>query len=152
MSRFLKDTDYDVLIRTEIKNILLENYSSTKLLSAEQMAIAQIKNYLAGRYDVALIFAPLLPPAEGEGEQLDSRNSFIVMITIDCALYHLYCSLAPNKIPEHRSNRYQDALEWLKMIAQGNSNADLPLLTDELGEVKDTFRLSSNYKLSNNKW
>jgi phage gp36-like protein len=152
MSRFLKDTDYDVLIRTEIKNILLENYSSTKLLSAEQMAIAQIKNYLAGRYDVALIFAPLLPPAEGEGEQLDTRNSFIVMIVIDCALYHLYCSLAPNKIPEHRSNRYQDALEWLKMIAQGNSNADLPLLTNELGEVKDMFRLTSKYKATDNKW
>ena len=46
MSRFLKDSDYAVLIRTEIKNILLENYTETKLLSAEQMAIAQIKNYL----------------------------------------------------------------------------------------------------------
>jgi phage gp36-like protein len=64
----------------------------------------------------------------------------------------LYCSLAPNKIPEHRSNRYQDALEWLKMIAQGNSNADLPLLTNELGEVKDMFRLTSKYKATDNKW
>ncbi len=76
MSRFLKDTDYAVLIRTEIKNILLENYSETKLLSAEQMAIAQIKNYLAGRYDVALIFTPLPEPIEDDNsEQLDSRNS-----------------------------------------------------------------------------
>lgn len=32
MSRFIKDTDYAVLIRNEIKNILLENYSETKLL------------------------------------------------------------------------------------------------------------------------
>lgn len=153
MSRFLKDIDYAVLIRNEIKNILLENYTETKLLSAEQMAIAQIKNYLAGRYDVGFIFTPLLPPVEGEGEQLDSRNAFIVMITIDCALYHLYCSLAPNKIPEHRSNRYQDALEWLKMMAEGKGNADLPLIKDEsTGEVKDTFRLSSNNKFTNNKW
>lgn len=153
MSRFLKDTDYAVLIRNEIKNILLENYTETKLQSAEQMAIAQIKNYLAGRYDVEFIFTPLLPPVEGEGEQLDIRNAFIVMITIDCALYHLYCSLAPNKIPEHRSNRYQDALEWLKMMAEGKGNADLPLIKDEsTGEVKDTFRLSSNNKFTNNKW
>lgn len=155
MSRFLKDTDYDVLIRTEIKNILLENYSATKLSSAEQMAIAQIKNYLAGRYDVALIFAPLSEPAVGDnpGEQLDSRNAFVVMITIDCALYHLYCSIAPNKIPEHRSNRYQDALEWLKMMAEGKTNADLPLIKDEnTGEVKDAFRLTSRNAFTNNKW
>ena len=152
MSRFLKDADYDALIRTEIKNILLENYSETKLFSAEQMAIAQIKNYLAGRYDVALIFQPLMPPVVGEGEQVDSRNAFIVMITIDCALYHLYCSIAPNKIPEHRSNRYQDALDWLKSMLETNKKADLPLLTDEQGEVKDSFRLLSNNKFNNNKW
>lgn len=153
MSRFLKDTDYAVLIRTEIKNILLENYSETKLLSAEQMAIAQIKNYLAGRYDVGLIFQPLLEPVIGEGEQIDTRNAFIVMITIDCALYHLYCSIAPNKIPEHRSNRYQDALEWLKMIAESKGYADLPLITDEnSGEVKEGVRLTSNYTFNQNKW
>ena len=155
MSRFLKDTDYAVLIRTEIKNILLENYSETKLLSAEQMAISQIKNYLAGRYDVAAIFTPLLEPAEGDnpGEQIDTRNAYIVMITIDCALYHLYCSIAPNKIPEHRSNRYQDVIEWLKMMAEGKGYADLPLIKDEsTGEVKDSFRLSSNNKVTNNKW
>ena len=152
MSRFIKDADYDALIRTEIKNILLENYSETKLFSAEQMAIAQIKNYLAGRYNVALIFQPLLPPVVGEGEQMDTRNAFIVMIVIDCALYHLYCSIAPNKIPEHRSNRYQDALDWLKSMLETNKKADLPLLTDEQGEVKDSFRLTSNNTFNNNKW
>ncbi|OWP76848.1 phage protein Gp36 family protein [Flavobacterium oreochromis] len=147
MSRFLKDTDYDVLIRTEIKNILLENYSATKLLSAEQMAIAQIKNYLAGRYNVGLIFTPAI-----DGQD-DTRNAFIVMITIDCALYHLYCSIAPNKIPEHRSNRYQDVIEWLKSMLDPKAKADLPLIADEnTGEVKSDFRLSSKNTFTNNKW
>lgn len=155
MSRFLKDTDYAVLIRNEIKNILLENYSETKLFSAEEMAIAQIKNYLAGRYDVAAIFTPMLEPAVGDnpGEQIDTRNAFIVMMVIDCALYHLYCSIAPNKIPEHRSNRYQDALDWLKSMLEPNKKADLPLIKDEnTGEVKDSFRLSSKNTFTNNKW
>jgi phage gp36-like protein len=155
MSRFIKDTDYDVLIRTEIKNILLENYSDTKLQSAEQMAISQIKNYLAGRYDVAAIFTPLLEPAIGDnpGEQIDTRNAYIVMITIDCALYHLYCSIAPNKIPEHRKHRYQDVIEWLKLMVEGKGNADLPLIKDgTTGEVKDSFRLSSKNTFTNNKW
>ena len=148
MSQFIKYTDYDVLIRTETKGILLENYSDLKLKSAEQMAISQIKNYLAGRYDVAKIFTPWT-----DSEIEDTRNAFIVMITIDCALYHLYCSIAPNKIPEHRSNRYQDALEWLKMMAEGKGNADLPLLVNEVtGEPASSFRLSSNNKSTNQKW
>lgn len=147
MSRFLKDSDYTVLIRTEIKNILLENYNETKLLSAEKMAVAQIKNYLSGRYDVNMIFTPSI---DGEA---DTRNAFIVMIVIDCALYHLYSSIPPNKIPEHRSNRYQDALDWLKSMLETNKKADLPMLKDETtGEVKDSFRISSNNKFNNQKW
>ena len=142
MSRFLKDNDYDVLIRTEIKNILLENYTETKLLTAELMAIDQIKNYLAGRYDVAQIFS----------RQDSDRNSFIIMITIDCALYHLYSSLAPNKIPQHRVDRYADAIDWLKMMLKGNSTADLPLLTDADGEAKSTIRITSRYKPDEHKW
>lgn len=148
MSDFIKYTDYDVLIRTETKGILLENYSEMKLKRAEQMAISQIKNYLSGRYDVEKIFTPLANDASE-----DTRNAFIVMTTIDCALYHLYCSIAPNKIPEHRSNRYQDALEWLKMMAEGKGNADLPLLTNQTtGETITPFRLSSNNKATNQKW
>ena len=80
-------------------------------------------------------------------------NPEFTMITIDCALYHLYSSLAPNKIPEHRSNRYQDVMEWLKMMAEGKGSADLPLLVDETtGEVKDNFRLSSKRTFTDNKW
>lgn len=148
MARFLKDTDYAVLIRTEIKSILLENYSEAKLFTAEEMAISQIKNYLAGRYQINLIFQAL-----PENATIDTRNHFIIMTTIDCTLYHLYSSLAPNKIPKHRSERYSDALEWLKMMAKAESTADLPLIVDETtGEVKEAFRLSSDYKASNNKW
>lgn len=142
MSRFLTDNDYDVLIRSEIKNLLLENYSEQKLLTAEQMAIAQIRNYLAGRYNVTKVFTAVE----------EQRNHFIVMTAIDCALYHLYSSLAPNKIPEHRSQRYADAIEWLKLMAEGKTTADLPLLTDDKGEVKETIRITSKYKPSNNKW
>lgn len=140
---FIEDADYTVLIRDEIKNILLEDYSAAKMKRAEDMAISQIKQYISGRYDAGIIFS-----AAG-----DDRNAYIVMIAIDCALYHLYTSIAPNKMPSHRSERYQDALEWLKMIASGAaSSADLPPITDEDGEVKPSVRISSKYKSENNKW
>lgn len=142
MSRFLQDTDYSVLIRSEIKNILLEDVSQTKLLIAEQMAIAQIRNYLAGRYNVDEIFA----------QEEEARNHFIVMITMDCTLYHLYTAQAPNKIPALRSERYQDAITWLRDMLKGNTTADLPLLQDATGNIADGIRIASNYKADRNKW
>ena len=93
---FITNEDYSVLIRNEIKDLLLENYSESRLRASEQMAVSQIKNYLSGRYDVAQIFSK-------EGEE---RNSHIVMLTIDCALYHLYTATIPRKMPEIRSQRY----------------------------------------------
>ena len=86
---FLTTEDYTALIRNEIKDILLENYSEAKLRVAQQMAIDQVKNYLSGRYDVAEIFSK-------EGTE---RNAHIVMLTLDCTLYHLYTSTVPKRMP-----------------------------------------------------
>lgn len=139
---FITEDDYTVLIRDEIKNILLENYSVTKLKTAENMGIAQVKKRLAGRYDVEKIFS-----AEG-----DARDSYIVMITLDCALYHLYTATVPNKIPTIRAERYQDALDWLKSVARGEENTDLPVLEDETGNQLLGITITSKYPPSNNRW
>ena len=129
------------MIRDEIKDVLLSNYSETKLSTAENMAIAQIKNYLSGRYNTDAIFDPL-----------GNRNAHIVMITIDCTLYHLYSSCAPNRIPEHRAARYQDALNWLKDVSRGTNKTDLPVLTDENGDRSYPFIIRSERKNENNRW
>jgi len=139
---FLQDTDYTVQIRNEIANIIDNTENKTKLLRAESMAIGQIKQFLAGRFDCDKIFIPV-------GETEDNRNPFIVMITIDILLYHVWSKEAPNKIPKHRELRYNDALEWLKEIQKG-AFADLPLLTDTKGEeVVNTRIWSEHNKLSN---
>lgn len=139
---FLTEDDYTVLVRNEIKNILLENYTEDKLRAAEQMAIAQVKNYLSGKYDVAEIF-------EQEDE---NRNSHIVMIVIDCALYHLYTSTVPKRMPEIRSLRYQDAIDWLKLVAKGEATADLPGNKDDDGNELEGIKFSSKYKSNNQRW
>lgn len=139
---FITEDDYTVLIRTEIKDILLENYSDTKLKTAENMGIAQVKKRLAGRYDVAKIFSQVG----------DDRDSYIVMIALDCALYHLYTATVPNKIPTIRSERYQDALDWLKSVARGEEDTDLPVLIDEEGNGMIGIKITSKYPPSNNRW
>ncbi len=141
---FLIDTDYDVLIRDEIKNIISDyDHDDAKILRAEDMAIAQVTNFLFGRYDTDAIFQTAIP---------ENRNAHIVMLTIDCALYHLYTSLAPDKIPSHRADRYQDALNWLEKVATGRIKANLPLQKDDDGNERFDFRISSERKNEDNKW
>ncbi|MCO7355760.1 DUF1320 domain-containing protein [Riemerella anatipestifer] len=139
---FITNEDYSVLIRTEIKNHLLDNYSETKLRAAEQMAISQVKNYLSGKYDIENIF-------NKEGEE---RNSHIVMIVLDCTLYHLYTSTVPKKMPDIRSQRYQDAIDWLKLVAQGEAVADLPKPKSEEGKELLGLKISSKYEANNHRW
>lgn len=127
--RFLQDTDYGTLIREEIRRLLdgrLPDGTGTpgKLLTAEDMAIQQITNWLNGRYDCSAIFsAPSTPD--------DLRDKFMVMITIDLALYHLYSQTGNKDIPAHRSQRYEDALDWLKKAGRGEIGAALPTYPQE---------------------
>ena len=139
---FLTTEDYTALIRNEIKDILLENYSEAKLRVAQQMAIDQVKNYLSGRYDVAEIFSK-------EGTE---RNAHIVMLTLDCTLYHLYTSTVPKRMPEIRSVRYQDAIDWLKAVGSGEISANLPLIKSQDGQHLIGVKIQSKYKASSNKW
>lgn len=141
---FITPDDYPALLRNEIKRLLLEDdiVGTTKLRSAEQMAIAQIRNYLSGRYDVDAIF----------NKTGDERNSHIIMIVIDCAVYHLYTSVIPDKMSEIRSQRYGDAIEWLKSVTSGKTIADLPKITDEDGSHLIGVKITSKYKPSNQRW
>jgi phage gp36-like protein len=131
---FLKESDYDVQIRSEISKIIDASVERSKIKKAEDMAIAQMRNHLAGRFDIDAIFIDA--PADGDP---DTRDQYIVMLAIDIALYHLWTKEGPNNIPKTRELRYNDALKWLQDV-QGGAAADLPIKTDddgtEIGLVK----------------
>jgi phage gp36-like protein len=110
------------------------------------MAIAQIRNHIAGRYDCDKIFTAA--PSTEE----DPRDQYIVMLVIDIALYHLWSKEAGNRIPKHRELRYKDALDWLQAVQKGES-ADLPELTDETtGETTGDIRIWSKQKPEDNRY
>lgn len=146
MARFLKDSDYSALIRTEIKALLTESTEyiedEAKLLQAENMAVSQVKNYLFGRYDTAAIF----------GAVDDERDHFVVMLVMDCTIYHLYTAEAPERMPETRDKRYGDAIDALKKITTGDFSLDLPLKKDEAGNNKLPFRVTSDKENEDNRW
>jgi len=147
--RFLQETDYAMQIKQEIIRLLTapnDWYISAKLVRSEQTAIAQIRNHIGKRYDCDIIFMGIAPD-----ETVDTRDQWIVTITIDIALYHLYSQTGMKDIPEHRSQRYQDALEWLRDVGNGTLTADLPLLVDENGDVFSEFIINSRQP-QNWKW
>ena len=124
---FITDNDFEVQVRNEILTLLDGSDDKTAVELATRMATDQITQYIGGKYDCKTIFA-----AQG-----DQRDHFIVMITIDILLYHLWAKRAPRKIPEYRVTRYQDALDW-------------PQLPDD--EYEGRIAIKSKYKPQNHKY
>jgi phage gp36-like protein len=137
---FITDEDYTVQAKQEILNLLDPSDEHTGLRKAEKFAIAEIKKRIGGRYDMNRVF-------EQTG---DNRDEYIVMITIDIAIYHLYSQKAPRKIPEYRDIRYHDALEWLTSVGKGETPTDLPPIDPE--EYKGDVRIFSLYAPNNHKY
>lgn len=137
---FITDNDFEVQVRQEILSLLDGTDEKTAVELATRMATDQIRQYIGGRYDCDAIFA-----AEG-----DNRDHFIVMITIDILLYHLWAKRAPRKIPEYRVTRYQDALDWLKDVGTGEMDSALPQLSTE--EYIGQISIKSKYKPNVNKF
>ena len=128
MARFLQETDYDMQIKSEIRRLLdgslpTDTQPPLKLLRAENTAISQIRNWLGNRYDCDAIFTPV--------GATDNRDQFIVTVTIDITLYHLYSQTGNKDVPKHRAERYQDAVDWLQAAGKGQISANLHMPSEE---------------------
>ena len=137
---FLTENDFDVQVRQEILSLLDGSDEQSAIALAERMATDQITQYIGGKYDCATIFAATD----------DQRDHFIVMITIDILLYHLWAKRAPRKIPEYRATRYQDALDWLKDVGSGKMQSALPQLPPD--EYQGRIVIKSKYAPNNYKY
>lgn len=140
MANFIQESDYEVQARDEMMHLLDKTGNRAAILQAERFAISQIRKYIGGRYDCDTIFS-----ATG-----DSRDDYIIMITIDITIYHLWAKKAPKSIPEHRKERYSDALDWLTNVGSGEIPTDLPQLPAD--EYKGDIRIQSRYKPNDNKY
>ena len=63
----------------------------------------------------------------------DNRDQQMVLYLCDIVLYHLHSRIAPRNIPELRVKRYDSAIDWLKMCAEGNITPNLPLIKPKQG-------------------
>ncbi len=69
------------------------------------------------------------------------RNPFVILYLVDLTLYHLHSKDASRVIPKVREDRYQDALDWLKGVAEGMIDADLP----QVSELDENGAENPNY-------
>lgn len=139
MSKFINSDDYDASIHSEILSRLTRDDESIVEI-CEDRAIAEMRGYLSARYDVDAIFS-----TEGK-----ARNQLVLMMTIDIAVYHLFCIHNPQKISQIRKDRYERAIEWLKQVAACKITVDgAPLLPDETLQQNSPWLMKSNPKRVN---
>nr|DAL66423.1 MAG TPA: head to tail adaptor [Caudoviricetes sp.]DAP82749.1 MAG TPA: head to tail adaptor [Caudoviricetes sp.] len=121
---FITEEDYRVVVGENALKIISQ-VSAENRNNAEAQAQEEIASYLRPKYNCKAVFT-----AEGE-----HRNRLIVMFTCDIALYHMAASLPQKMGMEIRKERYERAVKWLEGVQAGKTVPDLPVLTDENGEI-----------------
>lgn len=91
------------------------------LEALETDGIQEMTGYLDIRYDADSCFDPNDPIA------------IIKMKLVDIILYHAYTKISPNNVPEHRFQRYENAIDWLDKVASGKIAPKLPIKDEEDG-------------------
>ena len=139
MAQFIIPEDYDASIHQEILDALIR--SDRQIVEiCEDRAIAEMRGYLAARYDCDRVFSAV-------GAE---RNQLVLMMALDIAIYHIFSIHNPRNMSSVRKDRYDRAKEWLEAVADGNISIDgAPLLPQEERRTRSGFIIKSNRKRSN---
>lgn len=139
MSKFIQIADYDASIHRDILDAVTRSDAGAVEI-CEDRAVAEMRGYLAARYDVDAIFA-----AEGE-----ARHPLVLMMAIDIAIYHLFSMHNPQKMSQLRKDRYDRAMEWLRQVARMQVAIDgAPQLPAEAAHAAAPFQMRSEPKRHN---
>lgn len=135
---FITRDDYPSSVRTEfLDRATREDPNILEIVENE--AVAEMKGYLSGRYDVEKAFA-----ATGE-----DRHDLLLMFAKDIAIYHL-CSIREGLMTQTRIDRYERAVDWLKSVQKGDITVDgLDRVPEEESGSKSEFLMSSDRKRIN---
>jgi len=136
MSNFITLEDYDASIHREILDAITREDKNIVEI-CENRAIAEMRGYLARRYDCDAIFS-----ATGK-----NRHDLILMNAIDIAIYHLFSIHNPQKMSQIRKDRYDRAKEWLRRVANEDISVEgAPPVSKEDRKANANFVIRSNPK------
>lgn len=114
VTMFITEEDYIQVSSDALK--IIQQSNEANRLRAERRATERITSYLGGRYDMEQAFA-----AEGE-----ARNSDLVGLMADLALYFMVLSLPQKMGYEVRKEQYEKAVAYLKEVQSGKVVMNLP--------------------------
>ena len=140
LDMFLNDTDYRVVVGESAFKAISQ--ASAEIIGrAEEEAIEEVSGYLRPKYDVERIF----------GSEGSERNSQVVMVTVDVALYHMVSAMPQRLGYEIRETRYKRAIEWLEGVSKGRIVPDLPEAGAADGDAEGGGRMAwrSGWKRGN---
>lgn len=106
------------------------------ILQAAEAAIEEVRSYLRTRYDTAKVFS-----AEGP-----ERNALILENTKVVTVWNIIKLSNAETIYDMWKERYDRVISYLSKVADGSIAPDLPLLTNEKGDVVIRARFGSNPK------
>lgn len=145
MSNFIELSDYQASIHKEILASLLRetsasgqpnpDYDPNIIEVCEDRAIAEMRSYLSKSYDCDRIFS-----ARGA-----ERHNLVLMFALDIAIYHIFCLHNPYKIADIRKERYNRAMDWLKMVGRGDTTIDgAPRLDVEVEQANSPWQIQAH--------
>lgn len=106
------------------------SYSNLPFINSFPDAVNQTQWTDLGSYSIS---AGTVVTDTSKWVKSDNRDQQMVMYCIDICLYHIHSRIAPRNIPDLRMNRYNSAIEWLRMCAEGSVTPNLPLLQPKSG-------------------
>ena len=119
MAQFIIPEDYDASIHQEILDALIR--SDRQIVEiCEDRAIAEMRGYLAARYDCDRVFSAV-------GAE---RNQLVLMMALDIAIYHIFSIHNPRNMSQIRVD-------------------GLPEIEQEAKEAASQFQIRSNPKRNN---
>lgn len=127
----------------QVAEIMEGDADDIALRHAIAAAVSEASSYLAAKYDIRAIFA-----AEG-----DDRHPLLVEHVKSIAVWYLVKRSNTDMLFERVKEYYRSAIDWLKLVAGVATDnetiaPDLPLRTDDEGNVSTSFRFGSNPKFS----
>lgn len=138
---FITEEDYKIVIGDNALKVISQTDPSNRA-NAEMEAQEEIAGYLRPKYDCQKIF-------EAEG---NLRNKVIVMYACDIALYHMASAMPQKMGSEIRKERYERAIKWLEGVQAGRIIPDLPVSTNEDGDVVGESILYSSQPQLRHNW
>ncbi|MCT4559816.1 MAG: DUF1320 domain-containing protein [Crocinitomicaceae bacterium] len=117
---FITNTDFLSIIDQESFDDVSQN-TQANIDLAVSTAIDEAWGYLNVRFDAEAIF----------NLTGTNRPAAVVKAILDLSLYQLHASISPDNIPELRTVRRNESIQWLEKVADGFVNPKLPVKADE---------------------